>query len=81
MKLPNRGAVRMEPISEDLIAGELDALSKTEFLVYQVLINRNARSHDVGKIAKLCSLTDLQVIVAIQLLVYKGVLPTEEILQ
>lgn len=59
---------------------QLASLTSSKKLVYGVLVKGVAKTDDLAKIAKLCNLTDLQVIVSIQLLIHKRMLPTDAIL-
>jgi hypothetical protein len=59
---------------------QLEKLSSAEKLVHHVLSSGTTKSSDIAHIARLCKLTDLQVIVAIQLLLHKKMLPTEKLL-
>ncbi|TJY40701.1 hypothetical protein E5161_16245 [Cohnella pontilimi] len=58
----------------------LEQLTVSEKLVYHALADEKGRPVDIAQIAKKCHLTDLQVIVAIQLLMHKKMLPTDRIL-
>jgi hypothetical protein len=55
-------------------------LTDIERYVLNVLESGAAKSNDLTKIAKLCHVTEVQVMVALQLLIHKKMLPTKEIL-
>lgn len=76
------GGCSMKQTTENRTASikKLDQLSSVEKLVNQVLANGHAKSDDLATIAKMCKLTDLQVVVAIQLLIHKKILPSEQFL-
>ncbi|WP_133253972.1 hypothetical protein [Paenibacillus xerothermodurans] len=50
-------------------------LSIAEKRVFDAIANGDAPSQDVGKLADVCHLSDLQVNIALKLLTYKDLLP------
>jgi predicted transcriptional regulator len=54
-------------------------LSKVESYVLNILESGAAKSDEINKIANLCNLTEIQVMVALQLLTHKKVLSTEDV--
>jgi hypothetical protein len=66
----------MDPtrISEH-IGTEIEQLSAVERMVYDALKRSCSEYHDIYQIAKECKLTELQVMVSIQLLIHKKLLP------
>ncbi|WP_123040490.1 hypothetical protein [Cohnella candidum] len=58
------------------LAKDLSSLSLSELMVYNALIKMDERT-DISKIAKECRLTDLQVVVALQLLIHKNLIPSD----
>jgi hypothetical protein len=57
------------------IGTEIEQLSAVEKMVYEALSRSNSEYHDIYLIAKQCKLTELQVMVSIQLLIHKKLLP------
>jgi hypothetical protein len=54
---------------------EIEQLSAVERMVYDALARSRSEYHDIYQIAKECKLTELQVMVSIQLLIHKKLLP------
>jgi hypothetical protein len=59
---------------------KMQSLSKVESYVLNILESGTAKTDEVNKIANLCNLTEIQVMVALQLLTHKKVFPTIDIL-
>jgi hypothetical protein len=70
----------MEPILDDLSPDKFVHLTTVEQMVYNVLSEHDGLTMGISEIAKQCRLTEVQVIVAIQLLTHKKLLPTDKIL-
>jgi hypothetical protein len=54
---------------------EIEQLSVVERMVYEALERSCSEYYDIYQIAKECKLTELQVMVSIQLLIHKKLLP------
>jgi hypothetical protein len=74
------GSPKMDEKTKRKMVVSAKQLSSAEKLVYDVLVNQSAKADELSQIAKLCNLTELQVVVAIQLLMHKKILPTEQLL-
>jgi hypothetical protein len=70
------GVLLMDPtrLSEH-IGTEFEQLSAVERMVHDALTRSRSEYHDIYQIAKECKLTELQVMVSIQLLIHKKLLP------
>jgi hypothetical protein len=57
------------------IETEIEQLSAIEKMVYDALSRNSSEYHDIYLIAKECNISELQVMVSIQLLIHKKLLP------
>jgi hypothetical protein len=70
------GVLLMDPTRmSEYMGTETDQLSAVERMVYEALARSCTEYYDIYLIAKECKLTELEVMVSIQLLIHKKLLP------